>query len=100
MGLNGLYLNIKGGEKQGIVERSEVDALKKELQSGLNGLVDPASGAVGITGVFIADNVYRGPYTENSPDLIVGYGAGYRASWESVMGKVTGQAFEDNIEAW
>src|SRR6202166_4239567 len=57
MGLNGLYMNVKGREKQGIVERSEVDALKKELQSALNGLVDPASGAVGITGVFIADNV-------------------------------------------
>jgi predicted AlkP superfamily phosphohydrolase/phosphomutase len=50
--------------------------------------------------VFIADNVYRGPYTDNSPDLIVGYGAGYRASWDSVMGKVTGEVFEDNIKAW
>jgi predicted AlkP superfamily phosphohydrolase/phosphomutase len=100
MGLNGLYLNIKGREKQGIVDPVDADALKTELQQGLNGLVDPASGAVGITGVFIADDVYRGPYTENSPDLIVGYGAGYRASWDSVMGKVTSQIFEDNIKAW
>jgi predicted AlkP superfamily phosphohydrolase/phosphomutase len=100
MGLNGLYLNIKGREKQGIVDPSEEDALKKEIQEKLNGLVDPASGTVGITGVFIADNVYRGPYTENSPDLIVGYGAGYRASWDSVMGKVTAQIFEDNVKAW
>jgi predicted AlkP superfamily phosphohydrolase/phosphomutase len=100
MGLNGLYLNIKGREKQGIVDPSEEDALKKEIQEKLNGLVDPASGTVGITGVFIADNVYRGPYTENSPDLIVGYGAGYRASWDSVMGKVTAQIFEDNMKAW
>jgi predicted AlkP superfamily phosphohydrolase/phosphomutase len=100
MGLNGLYLNIKGREKQGIVDPAEADALKGELQKKLNGLVDPASGTVGITGVFIADNVYRGPYTDNSPDLIVGYAAGYRASWDSVMGKVTGQIFEDNIKAW
>jgi predicted AlkP superfamily phosphohydrolase/phosphomutase len=100
MGLNGLYLNVKGREKQGIVDASEVEALKIELQQKLNGLVDPASGTIGITGVFIADNVYRGPYTENSPDLIVGYGAGYRASWDSVMGKVTGQVFEDNVKAW
>jgi predicted AlkP superfamily phosphohydrolase/phosphomutase len=100
MGLNGLYLNIKGREKQGIVDPSESETLKKELQEKLNGLVDPASDKIGITGVFIADNVYRGPYTENSPDLIVGYGAGYRASWDSVMGKVTGQVFEDNLKAW
>ena len=102
MGLNGLYLNVKGREKQGIVEASDAAALKEELQQKLSGLVDPASptGAVGVTGVFIADNVYRGPYTENSPDLIVGYGAGYRASWDSVLGKVTGQVFEDNMKAW
>jgi predicted AlkP superfamily phosphohydrolase/phosphomutase len=100
MGLNGLYLNIKGREKQGVVDPAGAEVLKKELQAKLNGLTDPASGAIGITGVFIADNVYRGPYSENSPDLIVGYGAGYRASWDSVMGKVTGQVFEDNIKAW
>jgi len=37
---------------------------------------------------------------DNAPDLIVGYGAGYRASWDSVMGKVTSQIFEDNLKAW
>ena len=35
-----------------------------------------------------------------APDLLVGYGDGYRASWDSVMGKVTGQIFEDNLKAW
>jgi predicted AlkP superfamily phosphohydrolase/phosphomutase len=100
MGLNGLYLNIKGREKQGIVDQADAEALKIEIQQKLNGLKDPASGAVGITGVFITGNVYRGPYTENAPDLLVGYGAGYRASWDSVMGKVTGQVFEDNLKAW
>ncbi len=100
MGLNGLYLNIKGREKQGIVDPAEANALKEELRQKLDGLADPASGAVGITGVFITDSVYRGPYTENAPDLLVGCGAGYRASWDSVMGKVTGQVFEDNIKAW
>jgi predicted AlkP superfamily phosphohydrolase/phosphomutase len=100
MGLNGLYLNIKGREKQGIVDPSEAGALKEEIKQKLSGLVDSASGTVGITGVFITGNVYRGPYTDNAPDLLVGYGAGYRASWDSVMGKVTTKIFEDNIKAW
>jgi len=100
MGLNGLYLNIKGREKQGIVDPADAEALKIEIQQKLNGLKDPASGTVGITGVFITGNVYRGPYTENAPDLLVGYGAGYRASWDSVLGKVTSQVFEDNLKAW
>ena len=100
MGLNGLYLNIKGREKQGIVDPAEVDALQDELREKLNGLIDPASGTIGVTGVFVTDEFYRGPYSENAPDLLVGYGAGYRASWDSVMGKVTSQIFEDNTKAW
>ena len=44
MGLNGLYLNIKGREKQGIVDPAEAEALKEEIEQKLNGLVDPASG--------------------------------------------------------
>ncbi len=100
MGLNGLYLNLKGREKQGIVDPAEADALKKEIQQQLNGLKDPDSGTVGITGVFITDNVYSGPYSENAPDLLVGYGAGYRASWDSVLGKITSKIFEDNLKAW
>jgi predicted AlkP superfamily phosphohydrolase/phosphomutase len=101
MGLNGLYLNLKGREREGIVQPgAEAESLKKELQSQLDELVDPASGRVGITGVFDCDVVYAGPYVDNAPDLIVGYGDGFRASWDSVMGKVTSQIFEDNLKAW
>ena len=101
MGLNGLYLNVKGREREGIVEPGiEADSLKDELRRKLDGLVDPASGRVGITGVFDCDSVYAGPYVDNAPDLIVGYGDGFRASWDSVMGKVTSQIFEDNLKAW
>src|ERR1700722_16239163 len=101
MGLNGLYLNIKGREREGIVEAgAKAEALKEELRSKLDGLVDPASEKVGITGMFDCDAVYAGPYVDNAPDLIVGYGDGFRASWDSVMGKVTSQIFEDNLKAW
>ena len=100
MGLNGLYLNLKGREGQGIVAPEEAAALRDELRRKLDGLVDPASGRVGITGVFDCDSVYAGPYAENAPDLVVGYGEGFRASWDSVMGKVTSQIFEDNLKAW
>jgi predicted AlkP superfamily phosphohydrolase/phosphomutase len=101
MGLNGLYVNLEGREREGIVQPgAESDALKEELRTRLNGLLDPTSGLVAITGMFDCDGVYAGPYTDNAPDLIVGYGAGFRASWDSVMGKVTQQIFEDNTKAW
>src|SRR5947209_903563 len=101
MGLNGLYLNVRGREREGIVEPgAEADLLKVELRKKLDGLVDAASGRVGITGVFDCDATYAGPYVDNAPDLIVGYGDGFRASWDSVMGKVTTKIFEDNLKAW
>jgi predicted AlkP superfamily phosphohydrolase/phosphomutase len=101
MGLNGLYMNVKGREREGIVEAGAgAEALKEELRGKLDGLVDPASGKVGITGMFDCDAVYAGPYVDNAPDLIVGYGEGFRASWDSVMGKVTTAIFEDNLKAW
>jgi predicted AlkP superfamily phosphohydrolase/phosphomutase len=101
MGLNGLYLNLKGREREGIVEPGpEAESLKEELRLKLDGLIDPESARVGITGVFDCDSVYAGPYVDNAPDLIVGYGEGFRASWDSVMGKVTSQIFEDNLKAW
>jgi predicted AlkP superfamily phosphohydrolase/phosphomutase len=101
LGLNGLYMNVKGREREGIVQAgAESEALKEELRSKLDGLVDPGSGKVGITGMFDCDAVYAGPYVDNAPDLIVGYGEGFRASWDSVMGKVTTAIFEDNLKAW
>jgi predicted AlkP superfamily phosphohydrolase/phosphomutase len=100
MGLNGLYLNLKGREREGIVASDEAPALRNELRTKLDGLTDAATGRTAITGVFDCDATYAGPYADNAPDLILGYGEGYRASWDSVLGKVTSQIFEDNIKAW
>jgi predicted AlkP superfamily phosphohydrolase/phosphomutase len=100
MGLNGLYINQHGRERHGVVAGSEAAALKKELIQKLRGLTDPQSGRVAISGVADRDIAYGGPYTENSPDLILGYAPGFRASWETVKGEVKGAAFEDNRKAW
>ena len=101
LGLNGLFLNVAGRELHGIVEPgAEAEGLKEELRQKLDGLVDPASGKLGITGVFPCDSVYAGPYVGNAPDLIIGYGESFRSSWDAVTGKVTSQIFEDNTKAW
>jgi predicted AlkP superfamily phosphohydrolase/phosphomutase len=101
LGLNGLYLNLEGRERHGIVKAGpESTALKEELRRKIDGLADPASGRAAITGVFDCDSIYAGPYAVNAPDLIIGYGEGYRASWSAVTGKVTDHVFEDNAKAW
>jgi len=101
MGLGGLYLNLKGREANGVVAPGEESgALKAELRSKLTGLRDDASGEIAITEAYDRDRVYAGPYAANAPDLIIGYNQGFRASWDSVTGKVDATIFEDNIKSW
>jgi predicted AlkP superfamily phosphohydrolase/phosphomutase len=101
LGLGGLYINQKGRESQGIVSPGgEAQALKAELIRKLSGLRDGATGETAITEVYDRDKIYFGPYRENAPDLIIGYNQGFRASWDSVTGKVNDVVFDDNIKAW
>jgi predicted AlkP superfamily phosphohydrolase/phosphomutase len=101
LGLAGMFLNLEGRERDGVVKRgAEADALKAELISRLSGLVDPASGEIGINEVFDSARLYSGPYLANAPDFIVGYNRGYRISWESATGVVAGPVFQDNAKAW
>jgi predicted AlkP superfamily phosphohydrolase/phosphomutase len=101
LGLGGVYINQKNREARGIVAAGdEAKALKAELIRKLTGLRDEAVREVAITEVYDRDKVYSGPYRENAPDLIIGYNQGYRASWDSVTGKVNVIIFEDNPKAW
>jgi len=97
-GLGGVYLNLRGREAQGIVGQEEADGLRAELAARLTGLSD--GGTTAIERAYIAREVYRGPYTDAAPDLVIGYADGYRASWDAAVGKATGTVFEDNRKAW
>ncbi|MFH1749240.1 MAG: alkaline phosphatase family protein [Planctomycetota bacterium] len=101
LGLAGLFLNIAGREKQGIVqEGAAADALRTELCEKLTGLRDPRHDEVAIKKAFNARQCYVGPYKQDAPDVIVGYNEGYRVSWEAVLGDITEQVFCDNLKAW
>jgi len=101
LGLAGIYLNVKGREAHGIVEPGEeADALKAELVKRLTGLHDEEKGEVGIREAFDTGALYQGPYVREAPDILMGYNAGYRASWDCATGVVAGPVFEDNTKAW
>jgi predicted AlkP superfamily phosphohydrolase/phosphomutase len=100
LGLGGIFVNLKGRESQGIVEPGDLANLVMELKDLIGGLKDEATGEVAIRQVYDAREVYSGPYVSEGPDLIIGYNAGYRASWEAVTGKVTREVFSDNTKAW
>ena len=101
IGLTGLFFNLKGREGEGIVEPGEeAAALKAEIVDKLTGLVDEEKGEVGIREAFDTSKLYSGPYLENAPDVLIGYNAGYRVSWDSAKGVVSGPVFEDNVKPW
>ncbi len=99
-GLAGFFINIKGREKDGCVEPGDVSALKKELMDALRGLPDSQRNSEAITELWDSDDIYRGPYKSNAPDIIVGYKPGYRADWDAAVGAVSGDVISDNTRSW
>ncbi|PYQ12844.1 MAG: hypothetical protein DMF80_18125 [Acidobacteria bacterium] len=96
-----MFLNLEGREARGIVKAGEAAArLKAEIMAALAGLRDEAAGAVAINEAFDTARLYRGPYLQNAPDLIIGFNDGYRTSWDGATGVVSGPVFDDNVKAW
>lgn len=101
LGLNGLYVNLRGREGEGIVPPgAERDRLVDELVRKLSEVKDPETGGPVIKRVHRREEIYRGPYMEEAPDLLVGYDWGYRTSWESALGDVTENLLTVSEEKW
>ena len=100
-GLNGLYLNVKGREKYGIVNPGEeTEKIKDEIKDKLKKLKDDKTNEHVAKEVFKKEELYKGPYLGNAPDIIVGYNKGYRVSWESAVNYVGDRLFSDNDKMW
>jgi predicted AlkP superfamily phosphohydrolase/phosphomutase len=100
MGINGLYLNLKGREREGIVEPGEeAEKLTRQLIARLQAVRD-FNGQKVIRQVYRSSEIYTGDALEFAPDLIVGYTRGYRASWETCLGELTDAVLLDNQSAW
>jgi predicted AlkP superfamily phosphohydrolase/phosphomutase len=100
VGLGGIFINIKGRERQGIVEKPDVQALKDEIAARLAQITDEPSEARAINRVIDVAREFSGPYRHDGPDLIVGFAEGYRVSWDCARGLVTPALIEDNVRSW
>ena len=100
-GLGGLYLNIKGREAQGTVAPGkEAAELTRELIAKMQAITDPDNGRSVMYQAYATRSLYKGPYLDAAPDIITGYAAGYRTSWDAAVGKATGHVVEANDKAW
>jgi predicted AlkP superfamily phosphohydrolase/phosphomutase len=102
-GLNGIFLNLKGREKHGIVDKKEAEQIKDEIKKKLLAVRDVEKNEKAIAAAYKREEIYRGPYTQNAPDIVIGYETGYRVSWESAVnyvGRKNSVLFSDNVRLW
>ncbi|MFC1814559.1 alkaline phosphatase family protein [Thermodesulfobacteriota bacterium] len=100
-GLTGIFLNIRGRERDGIINPGEErTALQGEIGRKLENLKDKKNGKNPIRRVLTSQEALKGPYTAEAPDLLVCFRSGYRNSWNSAIGKITDKIIEDNTRSW
>jgi predicted AlkP superfamily phosphohydrolase/phosphomutase len=101
LGLNGLYLNLRGRERWGTVNESDVETLLAEIGDKLLATVDPATNQRAVTKVYRSETTFRHrDHLDIGPDLLVGYAEGMRCSNQSALGEVPQEVFTDNEDEW
>jgi predicted AlkP superfamily phosphohydrolase/phosphomutase len=96
LGLNAVYLNLQGRERHGVVAPGiQAELTLRVISRRLREYRDPQSGRPAVSDVHA-----RSEPTASAPDLIVGYNAGYRCSWQSALGAVPAETIVDNNDAW
>lgn len=100
-GLVGIFLNISGRERHGIVRPGEERvSLQYEIKEKLEALWDETNNLKPIRKAILSQDVLKGPYTGEAPDIFIGYEEGYRVSWNSAVGKITEEVIEENTRSW
>ena len=65
----GIWVNRKGVRPTGIVDDEDYDSLLESIIQKLGELRDPRTGEAIVKRVFRRDEIYHGPYRDESPDL-------------------------------
>lgn len=114
LGLGMIYVNLEGREPNGIVAPDEVDALLADIKRDWLATVDPETGEKVVHSVYLIRDIDEGPHIDQEADLMPGFAAGYRVSWNTTLGNikvnkrkkgegggyVVAPIFEDNLVNW
>lgn len=99
LGMNGLYINEAGRETHGTVKPADRRRLLAEIGERLLEVRDVDAATV-IQQVDQIEDIYPSADPLVAPDMLVGYARGYRASWDTVLGKMPRELIEDNMDRW
>jgi len=100
LGFNALYVNLRGREARGAVSTSDKRRLIEEIASRLEQVRDPLTGERVVLRAYRTSDCYTGPCGAAAPDIIVGYNRGYRASWQTALGKFPREVYQTNDSKW
>jgi predicted AlkP superfamily phosphohydrolase/phosphomutase len=101
LGFGSIYLNIKGREKNGIVEAgAEAESVSNAIIEKLTQLTDPGDGQRAVKSVYKNSDIYSGDEVVHGPDLVVGFEDGFRGSWQTAIGGAPAEIMEDNLKKW
>jgi predicted AlkP superfamily phosphohydrolase/phosphomutase len=97
LGLNAIYLNLSGRERNGVVGKNAAAGVLEQIAGRLKTLRDRGTAVVATT--WSPHPKFDGDI-EYAPDLVAGYAPGYRSAWGGALGSVTTELVEDNRDAW
>jgi predicted AlkP superfamily phosphohydrolase/phosphomutase len=100
LGFTSIYLNLQGREGKGQVSEVDKEKLINELVTKLENMVDPLTGKKIVHKAYRREEIYKGQYAKDSPDIIIGYNPGYRMSWQTAIGGFGRDFIEDNVKRW
>jgi len=101
LGFGSIYLNLKGREKDGILEPGEqAESVMDNVSKSLLKLSDPTDGQPVIKNVYKTSQIYSGPQLSHAPDLVIGFHEGYRMSWQTAIGGAPYDLIVNNLKKW
>jgi predicted AlkP superfamily phosphohydrolase/phosphomutase len=99
-GLNSIYLNVIGRERDGVVLPEQAGEVAEEICRRLEEVVDPLNGQRVVARAYRADQAYHGPAMAVGPDVVIGYARGYRTSDKSGIGQMPWDIVTDRDDKW
>jgi predicted AlkP superfamily phosphohydrolase/phosphomutase len=100
LGFGGIYINMKNRESEGIVSAGEENLIKREISDKLKLWIDPVTHEKVLKDIYTKEDIFKGIYMADAPDLFVGFNPGFRTSWQTALGGVPEIIIEDNTKKW
>ena len=73
----GVSINLAGREPDGIVDPADYEKVRDELMDRLASFVDPKTGKKPVKAIFKREEIFKGKYADNAPDILMEPAEGY-----------------------